>query len=402
MASMPITYASVTQYFAPLLSHAVTSIPPSHHQSTPIYILATAGMRLLPSDLSSELIKTTCQVLQKDYPFLVGKEDEQGPCGESVRIISGEEEGLWGWVAVNYLMDGFGEPTQLVPSSASLPPSSKVHPFGFLDMGGASTQIAFAPSDSQASSHRSSLSSVKLRLLSGEDLDYDVFVASWLGYGTNRARERYVGTLVDQFEASRSSLDKTVEPHISDPCLPRHLTLQEVPKLPQPTSSILSPEALDHASLPHVLKGTGSFPQCLRSLQPLLNKHLPCPTNQPHQCLFDALPTPKIDFDHQRFIGVSEYWYSSEHVFNLGGAWDFEEFEKKAGEFCGMDWEDIQEKWINGSDKGPKTGDGEVLDGEGRVVETGKWGPEVRTPLCSFESFSIDCLFFLCGLPRSS
>ncbi|CDZ97749.1 Nucleoside phosphatase [Phaffia rhodozyma] len=410
LAASPITYDSVAEYIDPLMAHAINSIPPSQYASTPIYILATAGMRLLPSELSSKLIETTCDVLRKDYPFMVGSsQDPGGPCGETVRIISGEEEGLWGWVAVNYLMDGFGEPTELVPTSISstLDHSSRVHPYGFLDMGGASTQIAFTPSDSEASAHRESLSSVKLRLLSGEDLDYDVFVASWLGYGTNRARERYVGTLVDKYELDRKGPDSTAlaERHISDPCLPKHLTLHENSKLSPLSLASLSAEEAHQASLPHVLKGTGSFSECLLSLQPLLNKHLPCPSGQPHQCLFDALPTPKIDFDHHRFIGVSEYWYSSEHVFNLGGAWDFEEFEKKASEYCQTDWGAIQSKWINQSADKPRTGDGEVLDGEGRVVEVGRWGREVEIPRLQMQCFKaawlVNVLHEGIGLPRT-
>jgi len=57
--------------------------------------------------------------------------------------------------------------------------------------------------------------------------------------------------------------------------------------------------------------------------------------------LFNGVSVPPIDFSVSRFIGVSEYWYSSEHVFGLGGAYDFVEYERAATEFCAQDWDTI-------------------------------------------------------------
>src|SRR5882672_7042780 len=37
----------IPAYLAPLLNHAQTHIPPSLHRETPLFLLATAGMRLL-------------------------------------------------------------------------------------------------------------------------------------------------------------------------------------------------------------------------------------------------------------------------------------------------------------------------------------------------------------------
>lgn len=348
-----ITRRAVAEYLAPLLSHALASIPPSLHAQTPVYLLATAGMRLLPQTHSDRIIQLTCDILREDYPFRVEDAlpgEGGGPCGGSVRIISGEEEGLWGWVAVNYLMDGFGGPDGTIdPSSSSTaaslsepassdgdsgraspdasgsfddhPFSSQANTLGFLDMGGASTQIAFSPSPAEAAKHPSSLAHVNLRLLSGEEVSHDVFVASWLGYGTNKARERYVGLKVEEWELQRAKggghqHSQKEEGSIPDPCLPKTLLLKEKPKIPLAHLEGSPPADIAHATSMHALEGTGSFAECLVGLEPLLNKHLPCPAG-PHECLFDGRPTPKIDFDQTRFIGVSEYWYSSEHVFNM-------------------------------------------------------------------------------------
>ncbi|KAF9218087.1 hypothetical protein BS17DRAFT_770923, partial [Gyrodon lividus] len=126
----------VANYLEPLLQHAHSQIPPSLESDTPLFLLATAGMRLLTPHQQARVLNAACTYLRSASSFRIEPESKDGPCGSSVQIITGEEEGLFGWIAVNYLMDGFngrnkGEKTT----------------YGFLDMGGASTQIAFEPAD---------------------------------------------------------------------------------------------------------------------------------------------------------------------------------------------------------------------------------------------------------------
>ncbi len=354
----------MSSYLSPLLQHALLSIPPSQHSATPVYLLATAGMRLLPSNEREELLDAACNVLRDMFPFRVGEKSDAGPCGESVRVISGEEEGMWGWVAVNYLMDGFGHiptmtsayeietvPTEslllpldpLVEDSSGLSagnsptmvdPTQRLPTFGFLDMGGASTQLAFSPTVEELErSHfpPEELKSVTLRLLSGKAVEWPVFVASWLGFGTNRVRERYVESMLQQWKASQDQLGSAdrmaiQSQRIQDPCLPLDLVIQ--PKSPSHPPFV----------------GTGSFSDCLAALQPLLESTAPCPQPEQH-CLFAGLPTPHIDFereDQRGFIGISEYWYTAEQVLGLGGVWDWGEWEKGMEAFCQRNWRDIE------------------------------------------------------------
>lgn len=362
------TPSSLREYLTPLLDHALQHIPPSQHAETPIYILATAGMRLIPDKQRSDILETTCKILRKDYPFRLDGANELGPCGESVRVISGEEEGMWGWVAVNYLMDGFGhapeEEESMAGDSLLLPlpplqtetvgiegdiPPTFVDPrhrsptFGFLDMGGASTQIAFSPTINELEHSNyptDDLRSVSLRLLSGQTVDWPVFVASWLGFGTNRAREKYEEVKILEWQKARQDEDGSLDlavpspvvpgdrAHaIHDPCLPSNLYIES--KAPD------RPPFL----------GTGSFPECLAVLSPLLESETPCPPPSTH-CLFAGLPTPHIDFqreDQRGFIGISEYWYTAQQVLGLGGVWDYAEWEKGMRDFCARDWEDVEQ-----------------------------------------------------------
>lgn len=316
----------VAKYLAPLFDHARSIIPPSQLANTPVYILATAGMRLIPDSHSSAILRGACRYIQQSTPFKLRN------CDEQVRIISGEEEGVYGWVAINYLMDGFD--SHGVADKGKGRHSST---YGFLDMGGASTQIAFEPSTEARKEHADNLLSVNLRLLDGMDVHHPVFVTTWLGYGTNQARERYVEAAMAQYlkehppDSSNSASLGSEKPVqvVPDPCLPNSLLLTET----------------KHPG--YAMQGTGDFPACLVKVAPLLNKEMPCP-DEP--CLM-GVHVPPIDFNVNHFIGISEYWYSTQDLWSMGGAYDFPTFEKSAMEYCSQNWEAIVRDYAEGGQR---------------------------------------------------
>ena len=359
---------AVGTYLRPLLSHARDHIPPSLQKDTPLFLLATAGMRLLTPQKQAAILQETCQFLITHSHFKIEERSDLGPCGSSVRIITGEEEGLFGWIAVNYLMDGF---------SAS---SKDRTTYGFLDMGGASTQIAFEPS-AESQKKTNDLMDVRLRLLGGEEIHHKVFVTTWLGYGTNQARERYVGKAITEYDSTRridEDDDDDDEKHhrVPDPCLPKDLELTESPV------HATNP-ATAHLMKSHRLVGTGSFEGCMKKTASLLNTTKPCPDSP---CLMNGVHVPPIDFSVSHFIGVSEYWYSSEHIFGLGGAYDFVQYERAASDFCSRDWQGILKLHEESSQKHRLGGDGEVVQG-GKVVDAGRWGPNVELPRLQMQCF---------------
>lgn len=68
---------------------------PSHVQSdTPVYMLATAGLRLLSHQQAQDLLRT-CSAAIMATPFKHSSEQSQ--------VISGDAEGLYAWAAVNYV-----------------------------------------------------------------------------------------------------------------------------------------------------------------------------------------------------------------------------------------------------------------------------------------------------------
>jgi len=317
-------------------------------------------MRLLSHEQQVAVLRSTCQFLKFHSNFRIDDASPAGPCGSSVRIISGEEEGLFGWLSVNYLMDGFGSS------------NSGRATYGFLDMGGASTQIAFEPS-AEEQEKTQNLMDVRLRMMDGEEISHRIFVTTWLGFGTNQARERYVGQAIKRHDRSRPSIEDspTSAEVIEDPCLPSGLTLAESPLYVEP--------ATPHEQKIHTLYGTGSLERCLQETLPLLNKTAPCPGPP---CLFNGVYVPPIDFSVSHFIGISEYWYSSEHVFGLGGAYDFVQYERAAEKFCGRPWQETLQMYEDS-----KNGQAAGHDGGEGTIKPAKWGDRVDVSRLEMQCF---------------
>jgi len=89
----------------------------------PVYFGATAGMRGLDQEHREKLVGTVRRTLRSG-PFHFAY-------NEQARVLSGEEEGAFGWLSVNYARHSVGR----TPSTT----------FGALDMGGESAQISFIP-----------------------------------------------------------------------------------------------------------------------------------------------------------------------------------------------------------------------------------------------------------------
>ena len=76
--------------FKPLVKFAQQQIPQACWSKTPIYVMATAGMRLLPTVSQTLILSSIRKIL------------ERGPFGEhSVRVIDGDEEAHFDWLSLN-------------------------------------------------------------------------------------------------------------------------------------------------------------------------------------------------------------------------------------------------------------------------------------------------------------
>jgi Golgi apyrase len=314
-----------------LLTHALRHVPLDEVPNTPLFLLATAGMRILPSVQRQSVLKEVCDFAQKTTQF------QLPDCGLHVQVIPGETEGLYGWIAANYLLGGFDNPEGHEHGNGH-------HTYGFLDMGGASAQIAFAPNATEADKHSNDLTLLRLRSIDGGPLEYKVFVTTWLGFGVNQARERYVKALLASSPGAKE---------YPDPCLPAgaKLTVSKDGKVIQDKKASGQP-----------LIGIGIFSECIHQTYPLLEKEKEC-LDSP--CLINGQHTPAIDFDVNHFVGVSEYYHTTHEIFEMAhrddDGYDFESYQKAVDEFCSKSWKDI-EKGINGKKWGKKVDEETALE----------------------------------------
>ncbi|KAG7005458.1 Golgi apyrase [Physcia stellaris] len=302
------------KYLKELFDHTLKQIPDDAVADTPIYLLATAGMRLLPESQKQKLLAEICSYAKSHTKFQITS------CESNFQIIPGETEGLYGWLAANYLLGGFDAPAEHDHGKGH-------HTYGFLDMGGASAQIAFAPNSTEAERHAEDLKMMRLRDISGKSTEYQIFVTTFLGYGANEARRRYVESLLD-ISGSNDSQE------LEDPCLPVGLRINTKGDVLLPGSTVKGKT--------HSLIGTGQFDKCLKRTFPLIDKNAPC---HDEPCLFNGTHVPAIDFDVNHFVGVSEYWHTTHEVFEMGHsdkAYDFNTYQHRVSEFCSKDWKQIK------------------------------------------------------------
>lgn len=152
-------YEQLEKHITDLIDYANNEVPEEKAEHTPLYLMATAGMRLL----NEEKAKNTMDKIDSFFKELTNPFHYESP---NTRILSGEEEGAYAWIAVNYLSGFFEEDSDYDVDES----------IGVLECGGASTQIAFlSESDILANKFPFEIGGVH----------YSLYVHSYLYYGYN-------------------------------------------------------------------------------------------------------------------------------------------------------------------------------------------------------------------------
>ena len=140
-----------------LVSEAARWVPESEKKNTFIRLGATAGLRLVSIRDQNYLIDAVVSVLS-DCPF-------QFISGDA-RVLSGEEEATFGWLSANYIAGRFQD--------------DNLDTVGLMDLGGASTQIAFEPKDQIMEEQFSTKVGAKI---------YRIYATSYLKYGNDQFKQ---------------------------------------------------------------------------------------------------------------------------------------------------------------------------------------------------------------------
>jgi hypothetical protein len=168
-----------------LLLSVESALPSNANPATiPVYLGATAGMRLVDASVGANLLSDVRKVLRESN-FLFANDGW-------ARIISGEEEGAYDWLVANYLAnDGY-----MPRYDAEYDIDVRLR--GAMDLGGASVQVSYLASSSSTKNTTTTTTTGKSNhepkrypLRIGDDVEYPVYTRSLLNYGVDRGRARY-------------------------------------------------------------------------------------------------------------------------------------------------------------------------------------------------------------------
>ncbi|EFO92453.1 CRE-NTP-1 protein [Caenorhabditis remanei] len=273
------------EYLTPLLRFAEEHIPAHQLAETDLMIFATAGMRLIPEEQKIAIIENLQTGLKRVTNLKV--------TDSNIRVIDGAWEGIYSWIAVNYILGRFDKENE-----------PKV---GMIDMGGASVQIAFEIPKEEVYTGGNVYEINLGRSDQVTDYKYSIYSTTFLGYGANEGLKKYETSLVQSN-------------HFEDSCSPKGLN-----------------KLIGEISV----NGTGEWDTCLAQVSTLIgDKTLPSCTKP--ACFLHNVIAPAVNLSNVDLYGFSEYFYTTSN-FGAQGDYHYEKFTDEVRKYCKKDWNDIQE-----------------------------------------------------------
>ncbi|XP_008314463.1 ectonucleoside triphosphate diphosphohydrolase 4-like [Cynoglossus semilaevis] len=319
-----------SDYLQPLLSFAAAHVPKNKHKETPLYILCTAGMRLLSESEQSAILEDLITDLPLEFEFLFSSSHAE--------VISGKQEGVYAWIGINFVLGRFDHAdeedvtVEVTTGSQNQQSISRRRTVGIIDMGGASLQIAYeVPSaiSYKSPQEEEAAKSVLAEFNLGCDVDhtqhvYRVYVTTFLGFGGNMARQRYEDQLLNvtlnknRFLTTQTGLSED-KPYL-DPCLPVDLS-----------------DTVSRDNNTIYLRGQGDWTRCQQVVQPFLGLHNG--TMSP-----GGVYQAPINFSNSEFYGFSEFYYCMEDVLRMGGQYDSQKYSRAAKDYCSTKWSTLKQR----------------------------------------------------------
>lgn len=390
------------QYFQGILDYINENFSVDKHKNTGVFILGTAGMRLLDDKTREAIIAQTTRLFQTEYNFVKVK----------TAVISGADEGMYTWLTANSRLKLFSS-------------GEKMSTAGIIEMGGASVQVTYRVTDDlmRLIRRRLAVSEAQTKfpelivkpMLTRDKEPYKLVSTTFLGLGGNSAHDAYVDLLISRhlrsvgktnskilrknafkaFSSSPSSSSRRksrskIEPvedqdsdindnelgdespaytrskplEIVDPCLP----IDDEPQIVQRPRSMLS--ALDSGKTIGFqlepgetniftinIMGSSDYNECKQNMDELLylmkKERMNCENIQEEACSMALLETPFIPFDQTEFIGVGDLHWTNKYLEDSEGLYDQHRIQRKANKICNMTYKEILDKWpkINNEDQ---------------------------------------------------
>jgi Golgi nucleoside diphosphatase len=291
-------------------------VPKDMWPSTPIWLKATAGLRMLSTQQADAILNSVRDFLSNSSssPFYFRR--------SYAKLISGNEEGAYGWISFNYMKRIIG------PVKGSL----KETPYVVIEMGGASSQVSqLVPSQKEADEIPVDYK-FTFRL---ENEVYTLYTHSYLGYGLEQAREKVNQLLLTTLKNGT----------ISDPCLNPGYDRRHVPRTSRydgPEGSIL------------VVGSSDASGSCRNIVDNIFPANKECPFGPEKSYSFDCVYQPKFIGQSTNILVFENFFYIASGV-NIPSATTStdtgkakfplsvtpDSYAKASDKVCGETWENL-------------------------------------------------------------
>lgn len=329
------------KYLADLIEFIKEQVPEEDWAVTPIWLKATAGLRMLDTKVSDQILTSVRSYLgtKSSSPFLFR------PSWASV--ISGQEEGGCGWIAYNYLKRVIG------PKK----PDNPDHPYAVVEMGGASAQVTQqAPTAADAAQ----IPKEYLFSFTIENQEYNLYTHSYLGFGAEQAREQLNKRLAAPANGFLSEKDVAGVSTIRDPCLQAGFSRPSS----KPRADVYEGPLGSYFNISGVASASPQGGNCLDAIKPIFDssdKKTEC-GGTPSPYSFHCTHQPAFVTGSSNFLVFENFYYASSGLGVMSSDSKVPEASKPqfvdgvlvttpenilhaAEKYCSLTWQQAQERY---------------------------------------------------------
>lgn len=291
-------------------------IPAAKKKRTPIYMGATAGMRLIKAR-DPEAFEKLISRIRADFAklgLMVDNPERQ------IRVITGDEEALAGWISTNYLSD-------TLRKAGTDPKVPQAGTIGALDMGGASTQISFVTKEPLG---------LEVTDVSLYDHKLNVYQHSFLCFGMGSARNQMRAALW-----RKAGEPQTQGTQIPNPCAhpgdDKSVSASEF--LVKPCFKATPGAPVPAKTVSFLFKGTGKYEECKSVIESIFPKDK-CDFKR---CSFNNIFQPELP--PGKFVAFSSYYFAMKFFNVTNQKPTREDYRKMLNNYCKRQWSDVKKQY---------------------------------------------------------
>lgn len=274
----------------PLLNRAMSRVPKAARAATPIVLRATAGLRMVGEE-SANAILAKVRILLRSSEFRFDSD-------HWATILAGNEEGVYSWITVNYLLD-----------------RTATNTVGTLEMGGGSAQVAFVPRN-ETTRNNSGNCSLGSEHISFKGAQLPLYTASHLNFGLQKGRAVALGKFEEIGKLS------------GNPCINKGESIEiELP--------------FDGSHRKISMSGSGDYGKCKQLIDDTVMKPAMGALCSCDVCTYHAAAQPRAI---QEYVAIAFYLERTVAI-GLRSPLTIKDIRQKGEEVCRMSVAQVREKY---------------------------------------------------------